>query len=196
MAGRIHERKHTRLEYHIQEAMLAEHIAKAAPARVLEFGCGFGRHGICAISLAWTSTDTIRVRRCSKGCRSWADPAWIAAHVHLGPPTGKLPYPDQFFDIVYTAEVLVHVRPEDLNGVLSELLRVAKREVFDLEPGPDYGVDHVEHNGCWQHDLVAAYRSLGRTCDTLPKGYASHNPYRVRCDAAGNGAVWRQETLT
>ena len=30
--------------YHLQEIFLEEYFARVAPAKVLEFGCGFGRH--------------------------------------------------------------------------------------------------------------------------------------------------------
>ena len=40
----VKRRKRHRLLYHVEEVFLAEYFARQAPARVLEFGCGFGRH--------------------------------------------------------------------------------------------------------------------------------------------------------
>ncbi|MCX7014987.1 MAG: methyltransferase domain-containing protein [Candidatus Sumerlaeota bacterium] len=103
---------------------------------------------------------------------------------------GRLPYPDGHFDIVFTAEVLVHVRPEDLEGVLAELLRIAKWQVVHLETSPRHELVGGEHEGCWYHDLPLAYQRLGRHCETLPAGYSTHAPYRVALDSARPPYEW------
>jgi hypothetical protein len=112
-------------------------------------------------------------------CLRWTDQAWIDGHVRIGPPVGTLPYPDGEFDLVYTSEVLVHVRPEHLEGVLHELLRVARGQVFHFEPAPGVAVSAKAHDGCWNHDLVGAYTRLDRTCEMLPPGFRVQAPYRV-----------------
>ena len=166
--------------YHIQEYMLTEYMMQHAPAKVLEFGCGVGRHlRNLAASPASTFTATTRAPPWSQGCLSWTEQAWIDAHVTVGEPTGSLPYADKAFDIVYTAEVLVHVRPEDLEGILRELLRVCRGHVLHLETSPDCEISPTSHEGCWKHDLVATYARLGRACEVLPRGYRVHTPYRV-----------------
>jgi len=45
----------------------------------------------------------------------------------------NIPFPDSFFDIVFTRGVLIHIAPENLDSVLSELLRVSKKWIFNLE---------------------------------------------------------------
>jgi SAM-dependent methyltransferase len=45
----------------------------------------------------------------------------------------KLPYRDNSFDLVYTYQVLQHVPQEESDKALSELLRVAKKEVWLME---------------------------------------------------------------
>ncbi len=44
-----------------------------------------------------------------------------------------IPFPDSFFDIVFTRGVLIHISPENLDNALLELLRVSKKWVFNLE---------------------------------------------------------------
>jgi SAM-dependent methyltransferase len=39
-----HARKRRQVYYHVQELMLADYFSRSAPARILEFGCGTGRH--------------------------------------------------------------------------------------------------------------------------------------------------------
>lgn len=195
-AAEYDARKRDQVYYHIQEVMLTEYIRQHAPARVLELGCGPGRHlrNLCRLpgidAHGFDQSPTMIA-----GCLTWTDQAWIDRHVTLGSPTGPLPFPDGAFDIVYSAEVLVHVRPEDLPGRLSEMLRVAKRQVFHLETSPDYQLVSNEHDGCWYHDLVSAYAALGRTCERLPAGYIAHCPYRVRIDQSAPTWDWSPVVL-
>lgn len=169
--------------YHVQEIMLSEYVAHHAPARVLEFGCGPGRHlrnlsKIPGIDANGYDQSAAMV----SGCLRWTSPQWIERHITVGLPTGRLPFEDKSFDLVYSAEVLVHVRPEDLPGVLSELMRIAKRQVFHLEPDEHVEISPDDHLGCWKHDLVAEYAKLGRKCEILTSGYKAHAPYRVILD--------------
>lgn len=185
------QRKLTVPLYHIQELMLTEYIAHHAPAKVLEFGCGPGRHlrnlsRIPGVDVRGYDQSAAMV----SGCLRWTGQEWIDRHVTIGMPTGRLPFQDGEFDIVYTAEVLVHVRPEDLPGVLSELVRVARRQVFHLEPDEHVEVISNDHAGCWNHDLVAAYAKLGHDCRILSSGYRAHAPYRVILDAAAPAWEW------
>src|SRR5437867_794619 len=159
---------------------LAEYFAHHAPARVLEFGCGVGRHlryltqipGIEAYGFEQSPTMAAE-------CAHWGDAEWIAERVRVGEPGGRLPYADGEFDIVFTAEVLVHVRPEDVRGVARELLRVCRGHLLHLETSAEYELCETAHDGCWQHDLVTLYRELGYESEALEPGYAAHTPVRV-----------------
>lgn len=190
------DRKLTVPLYHIQELMLTEYVAHHAPARVLEFGCGPGRHlrnlsQIPGIEVHGFDQSAAMV----SGCLRWTGQDWIDRHVTIGMPTGRLPFKDGEFDLVYSAEVLVHVRPEDLPGVLSELLRVARRQVFHLEPDEHIDIAPNDHFGCWKHDLVAAYAKLGRECRILTSGYKAHAPYRVILDPSAPTWEWPPLTI-
>ena len=44
-----------------------------------------------------------------------------------------IPYPDSFFDLVFTRIVLIHVPPEQIQKAMSELLRVSKKWILNLE---------------------------------------------------------------
>ncbi len=156
-------------KYHIAEFILCEYIAQHAPARVLEFGCGTGRHlrnlrtlpGIQPYGYDQSPTMVV-------GMEPWAEPEWLAEHVRLGPPLAKLPYDDNSFDIVYTASVLIHVRPEDLLGILSEIMRVSRGHILHHENRVGWTADYApDHDGCWTHNLPEAYRALGWECEDL-----------------------------
>lgn len=159
-------------KYHISEFILTEYIAQHAPAKVLEFGCGTGRHlhnihdlpGVDAHGYDQSATMVA-------GMKPWADPAWLDDHVVLGPPLGGLPYDDNAFDLVYTASVLVHVRPEDLPDILRELARVSRGHVLHIENRVGWSPPFMpDHEGCWTHDLPGAYEQLGWRCEDLSGG--------------------------
>jgi len=174
------QRKKSQILYHAQEIMLADYLFHSAPARVLEYGCGFGRHlkyltRITGLDVyGYDQSPTMLA-----GLGKWARREWISDHIILGEPVGRLPYPDGCFDIVYTAEVLVHVRPQDIKTILAELVRVTKQQVFHLETSPGFPLNENDHDGCWYHDLVQIYSELGYRCEMLPQGYQAHTPYRV-----------------
>lgn len=190
-ANEYDQRKKEQIYYHIQEIMLTEYVGHHAPAKVLEFGCGPGRHlrnlsRLPGIEVFGYDQSAAMV----SGARAWASQAWLDAHVTIGLPTGRLPFADKQFDLVYTAEVLVHVRPEDLQGALRELVRISRRQVFHLETSPQHQLVSDEHSGCWWHDLPSAYGAIGHKCEMLASGYSTHAPYRVVLDAATPTWEW------
>jgi len=195
------ERKRFDTHYHIQELMLTSYFAAHAgtaekPLRVLEVGCGVGRHlrnlrGIPGVEMHGFDQSAAML----EGCRRFADEAWINERVRHGRPTGRLPYDDGAFDIVYTAEVLVHVRPEDVGGVIDETRRVCRGHILHLEPTPGFPIAAGAHGGCWAHDLEAIYAARGLVCESLPRGYEAHSPWRVTVGPARSDWRWDAVTL-
>src|SRR5262245_22545767 len=174
------QRKTRFVYYHIQELMLADYFSHAAPARVLEYGCGVGRHlsylsKIPNLDIYGYDQSQAMVDQCLR----WTSHEWLDQHVTVGPPVGRLPYPDRHFDIVFTSEVLVHVSPADLELVLSELIRISRWQLLHMEPAPFTQVVADAHAGCWNHDLAAAYQRIGHTCELLVPGFEVQTPYRV-----------------
>ncbi len=184
-------RKTYQPDVHIQEAMLALYMSQSAPAKVLEYGCGFGRHlsylrDIPGIDINGYDQSPTMLRELGRTF----DPAWVKEHVTLGAPVGALPYADGTFDIAYTAEVLVHVRPDDVRTILRELLRISKWHVLHIEPSEEVKIVSDAHAGCWRHDLVAIYRDLGYECEVLPSIYSSHDVFRVTLSRARTLFTW------
>ncbi len=187
-------RKKRQILYHIQELMLTtymlEHVnaGYAKPLRVLEFGCGVGRHLRNLNRLPGVDVHGYdQSLAMAEGMVRWSGSEWFNSHVKVGSPTGALPFADGEFDIVYSAEVLVHVRPEHIDGILREMVRVCRGHVLHIETSEHTALVDGEHSGCWRHDLPAAYARLGLTCEVLPSGYEAHSPYRV---TVKRPAVW------
>jgi SAM-dependent methyltransferase len=180
-------RRKARIPYfHIQELVITELIARAAPTKVLEYGCGVGRHlrnlvrlpQVEAYGYDQSPTMVAEIAR-------WTRDDFLSHRVTVGPPIGRLPYADGEFDIVFTCEVLVHTRHQDVAGILSELLRVSRGVVFHLEPDPTVDLVTQAHAGCWGHDLAALYRELGVEPIVLPRAFACQLPVLVERAGAG-----------
>lgn len=171
----VKSRRRTDPIYAAQEVLLKGFFQEEAgralrelgrPLRVLEFGCGFGRH------LRYLHPISgLEVYGCDQSpamlsvARSLLLPRYPELEgrlLEVG-PEDRLPYSEGFFDIVYTVSVLIHVCPEDLYHRVRELRRVASDTVLHLEMPPvpvSFLWDEV-HEGCWLHDLVGAHQAAG-----------------------------------
>jgi len=178
-ASEYDRRKTRHPYYHIAEMMVLDHVVHHAPCRVLEFGCGTGRHlrnlsaarGVDAFGFDQSASMAAGM--------TWAAPDWLAAHVAIGGPSAPLPYPDAHFDVVYTSEALLHTRPGDLPGRLAELVRVCRGHILHIEAPPSWRGYSPSCHGCWGHDFVAAYRALGFDCEVRTAGSSRQTPYLV-----------------
>jgi SAM-dependent methyltransferase len=189
-------RKKRHLSYSIQEAMIASYFHGSSPARLLEYGCGFGRHLRYLNKIEGTEIYGVdQSRSMLEGIQMWAGKNWIRSRIAEIDPRGYLPYPDNHFDIVFTVEVLVHTPPEDIAGVLQELIRVARWQILHLETAPGYHLFSDAHDGCWYHDLECVYKELDFKCERLPQGYKMHAPYRVVLDNQRSLFTWPSEFL-
>jgi SAM-dependent methyltransferase len=192
----IYARRKKRHPYlHIAEMMLTDHVAHHTPCRVLEWGCGTGR--LLGNLYRLPEVEVFGHEQSLTALQAgfaWAPEAWQAEHLTLGAPTAPLPYANAFFDIVITCEALLHTHPDDLLGRLQELLRVCRGHLLHLEvPWQGYSPDH---DGCWGHDLGAAYAQLGYACRVLPAGYTRQTPYLVVREAQSLRWTWSEGMLS
>jgi len=194
----VKRRKRHRLLYHVEEIFLAEYLSRQAPARVLEFGCGYGRHlrylqGIDQLEVhGFDQSETLVGEM-----QAWAPPGWVDERVRVGPPLAPLPYRNGQFDVVFTVSVLIHNRPEHLDQVLRELVRVCRGHLLLIEnvPVAETGLSSSEHDGCWLHPLENHFARLGLACERLPDCFVEHGVYRVRIDPAARAVDLHPATL-
>ncbi|MHC4481579.1 MAG: class I SAM-dependent methyltransferase [Planctomycetota bacterium] len=168
-------RRHEDPTYARQEAYLKQLFEDSAarwvqqkgrPLKVLEYGCGFGRH------LKYLhQIEGIEVY----GCDQSPSMLSVAKVLLLGrfpeleerltliEPDQRLPYEDGFFDVAFTVSVLIHVAPADLAGRVAELRRVADGMLLNVEfpPAPHSVLWDEVHEGCWLHNIVGAHQAVG-----------------------------------
>ncbi len=196
--GSEYDRRKTRhAYYHIQEMMITDHIAHHAPCRVLEWGCGTGRHLNNLARLPGVEVFGFDQSQSMLDMGfKWATAEWRASHLAVGDPTEGLPYDNGAFDIVFTCEALLHTRPEDLEGRLSELARVCRGHILHIESPPSWAGYSPSCEGCWGHDLIAAYNHLDRDCEILTSGFSHQAPYLVKLNPASVRWQWSAAMLS
>lgn len=71
----------------------------------------------------------------------------------------ELPFRDEYFDLVFTSGVLIHIAPESLNGALDEIYRASRRYIVAIEyDGVEQEVPYRGHAGAlWKRDHGAAW---------------------------------------
>lgn len=89
---------------------------------ILDLGCGGGREGltrfgeVTGIDISFSS-----LQQAQKVYGS-------VVHANIG----KMPFPDEYFDIVFSTDVMGHVPLEEKDRVLSEIFRVTRKEGFSI----------------------------------------------------------------
>jgi len=184
----VSQRRRLRPIYFLQEMFLDRYFkGMQRPLRVLEFGCGYGRHFSylrrnprLELYGCDQSEKMLHQARCILGDE---DP--IPKRLVLTDPRRPLPYADRAFDLTYTVSVLIHTPPEVLRSMLSELIRVTRHSLLHVESNvaAEERLTSPMHEGCWVHNLSYAYHDLGLACVVLPKHFEDEDIYRVTLDA-------------
>lgn len=76
----------------------------------------------------------------------------------------KIPFKDNYFDLVFTRGVLIHIHPDDVQTAMKELLRVSNRWIFNLEYfGEDNKMIKWKRGDdlLWYRDMEKRWSELG-----------------------------------
>lgn len=121
-------REHGKFVTEPQEDMpkIVELFKKSGIKRVLDLGCGSGRH---IIFLAKNGFETYGIDIAEEGikiAKDWLREEGLKAEVTVGDIYKKLPYPDNFFDAIISIKTLHHGRIEWIRRCIREIKRVLK----------------------------------------------------------------------
>jgi len=98
-------------------------------ARILEVGCNIGNQLHCLRNAGFENLFGVELQQSAV---EWAhtNRPWLNI-VHGS--AFDIPFKDQFFDVVFTNNVLIHIAPTDLANVLGEMHRVTRRHIWGFE---------------------------------------------------------------
>jgi ubiquinone/menaquinone biosynthesis C-methylase UbiE len=105
---------------------IARIFKRAGIKKVLDFGCGSGRH---LILLAKNGFDVYGFDIAEEGihlAKEWLKKENLKADFKIGSLYEKLPYPDNFFDAVISINSIHHGKIEDIRKAIKELKRVLR----------------------------------------------------------------------
>jgi len=71
-----------------------------------------------------------------------------------------IPFKDDYFDMVFTTGVLIHISPDDLVGAMSEIVRCSKKYIWGFEYYSKKTVE-IDYRGkkgyLWKNDFARVY---------------------------------------
>ena len=115
-----------------QEGMhkIVKLFKKNGVKRVLDLGCGSGRH---LVYLAKHNFDVYGIDIAREGiriARNWLRREGLKAHLKVGDIYKKLPYKDNFFDAIICIRTLNHGKIEWIRRCIKEMERILKPNGF------------------------------------------------------------------
>jgi len=143
-------------------------IESFEPELVFEFGAGLG------YTLKEAETRGIKMIGCETSQYAIKNSICKTGMIKIGEvPDQSLPFLDNSFDLVFSSEVMEHVKEEHTNSVMSELYRICRKHIlltintFDAnQPGHinmharDWWVNKFEAVGCEQDEKT--YEKLSK----------------------------------
>jgi len=94
--------------------------------RVLDLGCGSGRHLVYLAEQGFETFGIDITERAIELAANWLKERGLRAEVSIGSIFERLPYEDDFFDAIVTTKVINHGRIEDIRKAIKEIERVLK----------------------------------------------------------------------
>jgi len=105
---------------------IVKSFEKKGAKRVLDLGCGTGRH---LIYLAKKGFDVYGIDIAKRGieiARKWLKKEGSRANLKIGDIYKKLPYQDSFFDAIISTQVIHHARIDAIRKAIKEIERILK----------------------------------------------------------------------
>jgi pseudaminic acid biosynthesis-associated methylase len=137
-------------------------------AKILEVGCNVGQQLLALQRLGFTNLYGIelqdyaveKAKEQTKG-------------INIIKGSGfDLPFRDEYFDMVFTNGVLIHIHPDDLHKIMKEMLRVSNKYIWGFEYYSEkpQQIKYRGHEGfMWKMDYSEKFKELDHSLKTDKK---------------------------
>jgi pseudaminic acid biosynthesis-associated methylase len=135
-------------------------------ARILEVGANVGYQLEALRRIGYRNLFGIEIQRyCVEKAKT------LHPHVDIIQAEGAdIPFKADWFDVVYTSGVLIHIAPKDLPAVQAEMYRVTRRWIFGLEYYAPELVEipyHGHEQLLWKGDYAGLFKSRFRVLQSV-----------------------------
>lgn len=117
--------------YGVSRTKMNEKFLNSIPkdSRILEVGCNTGMQLACLKSMGFTSLYGIELQEYAvQKAKDYTQGINI-----IQGSAFDIPFKDAFFDLVFTSGVLIHIAPDNLSKVFSEMCRCSKKYIWGFE---------------------------------------------------------------
>jgi len=142
-------------------AINARFLAGIPPhARILEVGCNMGNQLLLLQEMGFDNLHGVEIQTYAiEQARSRLKNARVSEASAF-----EIPYPDAYFDLIFTSGVLIHIAPTDLPRALAEIIRCSRAYIWGLEYFASEPTE-VQYRGhdqlLWKMDYLKLYLEQG-----------------------------------
>ena len=139
---------------------------------ILEVGCNRGHNLLSLTELLPADSQVVGIEP-----NQYAREIARAASAKIGVLEGNaydLPFKDGYFDVVFTAGVLIHISPSNLQTAISEIYRVSKRYILAIEyfSEEEEIVNYRGHTDLlWKRNFLKIYQQAFDDLKLIRNGY-------------------------
>lgn len=110
-------------------AMNKDFLEDISTKKVLEVGCDVANQLRCLQSMGYNSLYGIELQNYAV-----EKAKELTKGINIIQGSGfEIPFKDNYFDLVFTSGVLIHISPKDIHHILDEIYRVSKRYIWGFE---------------------------------------------------------------
>lgn len=151
--------------------------------KVLEVGSNRGANLLCIQRLLPTAR-LVGIEPNAHARKAAQDDPHLANVITLNGSAEKIPFGDRNFDLVFTAGVLIHIPPDELDAALTELHRVSKRWLLAIEYHADTETEVVYRSQpglLWKRPYAQEYLKRFPDLTLLRSGHWTQRDGFDRC---------------
>ena len=163
--------------YGVTKTVMNEKILGTLPknAKILEVGCNTGMQLVGLQNMGFTNLYGVELQPYAvEQAKKYTQ------NINIIQGSGfELPYKDNYFDLVCTNGVLIHIAPENHLGFMSEIVRCSKNYIAGFEYFIDGDVQNVNYRGnegfLWKADFCGIYKNSFSNLSIVQKDFYPYN---------------------